>query len=1257
MKLPAVRPLWRRIEENVLDRRYRIVPPHCIPTRDEALFGAQWLFVSDNRRVLHVDIDNDSTRRIRSFYHPMAPYFLGVVQEEGVAGMFPTNSTMQLYRQGLVRPLFSETGPLENSNFLPEPLSYAGPHSEIPKPREDISFADCEAYALYNWELFFHIPLLVATRLYSEQRFDEAMTWFHYIFDPLSPDLSDEHAWQRPWRMGRFFDHADARKGIEELMMLLAGRGVSGADEADNARRWAGIPWFRHRAVWEKADREARLSRVKEEIERWRRDPFKPHLLARMRITPYMKKVVMKYLDNLIAWGDQLFRRDSIESINEATQLYILAAEILGPRPLELPEREHIDDSYAGLAEHHLDELSNALEDELPEDAPSSPINSMIGSAASAMLESWHIGGGGAFVAAPTDLTTPAAGTEPGKKPIDQTSAVHARDVIPERRDLLPGMRGAKRVGNDHGELTNLSRMQVSGGATRPQPASDTGNYGIAGGGDISVAGPTALAQPGIAPSWEGPQFDFGATPMTLPAPGLFFCIPQNEVLVDYWDRIADRLFKIRHCMNIEGMVRELPLFEPPIEPGLLVKAAAAGVDFSTVLNDMGAPGPRYRFSVLAQMASDLCQEVRSLGNSLLGALETRDAEALARLRSQKEIQLMELVRDVRQAQVREARESLASLREARALAERRLSHLAARIEAKMIPEELSEVQGRSEAASLEKDASSSEDSAQAWSYVPNITIGYSTGTGSCPSSWSVSTAIGGMYGVLWHEHSAAEKRWDAAARVRHAEQASIAANYKRREEDWRLQALMAEGESAQIAKQIAAAEVREEITNRELANHQAQTENAKAVDEYLRTKFTNEDLYDWMIGQISTVYFQSYQLAYDMAKRAERAYRFELGVDDSDFIRFGYWDGLRKGLRAGEALSFDLKRMESAYLENNRRDYEITRHISLRLHDPLSLMELKETGKCEVRLPEELFDADYPGHYFRRIKSVGVSIPCVVGPYTSINCTLTLLSSRIRTESISAGSSHNQDGYREREEGDDPRFRYDHAAVESIATSHGKNDSGLFELSFRDERYLPFEGAGAISHWRIELPKETNAFDLETVSDLVLTLRYTAREGGAVLRRDALASRRALLAEIEEMDPRPRRMFDIRHEFPDEWASLVNGSPDGERRLELALTAERFSYLFRGSTIHIKAVSLLAKLTSADDVPAVPPKMTVAGNQDELEWEPPPFAADPSVKQALIDLSGSSSIPTTIGLDVSTESDLAVLQGLYLLVTYKVTD
>src|SRR5262249_56425493 len=95
----------------------------------------------------------------------------------------------------------------------------------------------------------------------------------------------------------------------------------------------------------------------------------------------------------------------------------------------------------------------------------------------------------------------------------------------------------------------------------------------------------------------------------------------------------------------------------------------------------------------------------------------------------------------------------------------------------------------------------------------------------------------------------------------------------------------------------------------------------------------------------------------------------------------------------------------------------------------------------------------EYPGDYRRSMRSVSLTVPCVVGPYTSINCTLTLLGNKIRV------NSNAQMDYRE--QADDPRFTNNFAAVQSIATSHGQNDSGLFELNFRDERYLPFEGGG----------------------------------------------------------------------------------------------------------------------------------------------------------------------------------------------------
>jgi hypothetical protein len=202
----------------------------------------------------------------------------------------------------------------------------------------------------------------------------------------------------------------------------------------------------------------------------------------------------------------------------------------------------------------------------------------------------------------------------------------------------------------------------------------------------------------------------------------------------------------------------------------------------------------------------------------------------------------------------------------------------------------------------------------------------------------------------------------------------------------------MAFQELAQIDKQIDAAKIRRAIAEQEVKNHDLQIDNARAVDDYLHHKYTNQELYDWMVSQTSTLYFQTYQQAYDLARQAEKAYRFERGLTTSNFIQFGYWDSLKQGLLAGEQLSLALKQMEKAFMEQNKREYEITKQISLRLHDPLALIALKETGCCYVTLPEALFDVDYPGHYMRRIRSVSLTLPCVVGPYTSINCTLTLV-------------------------------------------------------------------------------------------------------------------------------------------------------------------------------------------------------------------------------------------------------------------------
>src|SRR2546430_7143978 len=100
------------------------------------------------------------------------------------------------------------------------------------------------------------------------------------------------------------------------------------------------------------------------------------------------------------------------------------------------------------------------------------------------------------------------------------------------------------------------------------------------------------------------------------------------------------------------------------------------------------------------------------------------------------------------------------------------------------------------------------------------------------------------------------------------------------------------------------------------------------------------------------------------------------------------------------------LKQLETAYLEKRGYDYEIPKFISLRQVNPLALLQLRDTGTCEFALPEILFDMDRPGDYLRRIKSVALTVPCVVGPYTSLNCTLRLLEHTFRTSAIATSKN-----------------------------------------------------------------------------------------------------------------------------------------------------------------------------------------------------------------------------------------------------------
>jgi hypothetical protein len=214
----------------------------------------------------------------------------------------------------------------------------------------------------------------------------------------------------------------------------------------------------------------------------------------------------------------------------------------------------------------------------------------------------------------------------------------------------------------------------------------------------------------------------------------------------------------------------------------------------------------------------------------------------------------------------------------------------------------------------------------------------------------------------------------------------------------------------------------------------------------------------------------------------------------------------------------------------------------------------------------------------------VAVSIPCVTGPYASVNCTLTLLKSSIRKTPVL------RDGVHAREDAEDERFSDNFGRLQSVVTSSAQNDSGLFDTNLRDERYLPFENLGVISEWQLKLPADPSQddpawFDYDTISDVIPHLRYTVREGGGLLRRGATVHVKELIGADQAV--RSVRLFSVRNEFPTTWANFLSQSPEPNQRFELTLDLrpEQYPFWSRGRLNSATRVDVLVKSTE-DPVP-----------------------------------------------------------------------
>ena len=84
--------------------------------------------------------------------------------------------------------------------------------------------------------------------------------------------------------------------------------------------------------------------------------------------------------------------------------------------------------------------------------------------------------------------------------------------------------------------------------------------------------------------------------------------------------------------------------------------------------------------------------------------------------------------------------------------------------------------------------------------------------------------------------------------------------------------------------------------------------------------------------------------MAYDLARQAERAFRFECSLAEggSSYLRPVPWEGQRNGLPAGEALSVDLERTVKADGDSRNRGLENSKRVSLIELDPIAVLSLR---------------------------------------------------------------------------------------------------------------------------------------------------------------------------------------------------------------------------------------------------------------------------------------------------------------------------
>ena len=189
------------------------------------------------------------------------------------------------------------------------------------------------------------------------------------------------------------------------------------------------------------------------------------------------------------------------------------------------------------------------------------------------------------------------------------------------------------------------------------------------------------------------------------------------------------------------------------------------------------------------------------------------------------------------------------------------------------------------------------------------------------------------------------------------------------------------------------------------------------------------------------------------------------------------------------------------------------------------------------------------------------------------------------------------------------------------------------------------------MSRWRLELPENYHQFDYNTITDVIIHVQYTAREGGGVLKALVQSELLEALNKIADILAAEQtgltRIISARHEFSNEWHRFLYPAADASTQaLNLNLSKALLPYLVQNKSIHVQKITAVLLLERpgdyADSQPlAVTLKLPDGGRNSADMIKDPELAGLPAMGAGANFVLSEADHPVEV---VVNESDVATL-------------